>query len=775
MYISYTVTIFKKVLPFLVIIFLGCANLDVAQNSFQKGDYNQSVKIWQKWAKAGYAAYNLKLASLADKEIIKSDEKFIVKNAVKAYKGGLKKAAFILEKLYYKKGNFKKALFWFERSDLNLTQSFEIYHMDINLITNYINSFEKQLYYIKQMEKLAPENTAAAYSLGVLFENPQTPFYNIDKSLHYFQIAWKKEYIPAGIKMALILIRVKHKTKKGLDLLRNISAKDNGTAAFLIGQYLYKEMDVYMQKINTPCITCKFKTPYEFYKKKVELELFKNKFMWINVVPWFEYAYKRGNIRGKLELISLDIKENNYLRLPADKHYSKMDINESLNYLQGLGNGFKIFAPKMIFAQLVIKYPVLNKYYLAKHIYMKYMDINKTDALWHLYLYSKLYDKPEINKYLRPLVKKRFTPALIENAYLNYLKGKDKNSSLKILRFFAKNNNIKALHYLSSIYSKGIVKDVPKIEVCKLYKKLCKLESPLNMKLDRRIAGAYLKIINPPEIIKAATIYKFYAEQNDSISQYELANIYKKYNDLNKTVFWLAKSKERGYERAEFLYAKLVLKGIIKGNINKYFKIFVHYVKKYKNPNDLMFLGDLYIHGDIIDVDPEKAEIYYQMALKEGYYKAYLKLANLYIKIDLNNDNYDVIINNLKQAVNHNIKSAKIVLANFYIKNRQNNLALKILKTIDLSKNPKGYYLLYKLTGNKIYLKKAVKHNIGSALLTYAQSLKHNNKALLYIFRASLCNTPRSSDYAYELMKKINNSSVIKQIFNKAKKYPVCH
>ena len=774
MYISFIVTIFKRILPFFIIVFLGCANLDVAQSASQKGDYNKSIKIWQKWAKAGYAKYNLKLASLADTGIIKSDDRYVIKNALKAYNAGFKKAAFILEKVYYKKGDSKKALFWFGKSDLNLTQSFEIYNMDINLITNYINSFKKQFYYINKMEKLAPENIAAAYSLGCLFENHDTPFYNIDKSLHYFQIAWNKKYTPAGIKLALILIRVKHKTKKGLDLLRKISTEDNGLAAYLIGKFLYKDMNEYMQKINTPCITCNFKNPYEFYKKKLELQLFKNKFMWTNVVPWFEYSYKRGYIRGKLQLISLDIQENNYFRLPVNKHYSKMDINETLNYLQGLGNGFKLFAPKMILAQLVIKYPVLNKYYLAKNIYTQYMDINKTDALWHLYLYSKLYDKPAINRYLRPLVKKRFTPALIENAYLNYLKDKDKNSSLKVLRFFAKNNNIKALHYLSSIYSKGIVKNVPKIEVCKLYKKLCKLESPLNITLDRRIAGAYLRIINPPEVIKAATIYKFYAEQNDSISQYELANIYTKYNDVNKTVFWLTKSQKNGYERAEILYAKLVLSGIIKGDVNKYLKMFVHYVKKYKNPQDLVFLGDLYSKGNIVDLDPEKAEIYYRMALKEGYYRAYVKLANLYIKTNLANDNYNLIVNNLKQAINHNIESAKIVLANFYVNNRQNNLALKLLKTLDLSKNPRGYYLFYKLTGHKIYLTKAIKYNIGGALLAYAKSLKNNNKALLYTFRASLCNIPRSSDYSYELMKRINDSSIIKQIFNKAKKYPMC-
>ena len=774
MYISFIVTIFKRFLPFFVLIFLGCANLDVAQQAYQKGDYNKSIKIWEKWAKAGYSKYNLKLASLAQQGIIKTDDKYIVKNALRAYKGGIKQAAFILEKFYYKKGNYKKALFWFERSDLNLTQSFEIYNMDMNLIVNYINSFKKQLYYIKKMEKLAPTNVAAAYTLGVLYKNPNTPFFNIDKSLYYFKLAWKKEYIPAGINIALILIDYKHKTKAGINLLRKISKKDNGLAAFLVGKYLYKEMNFYMQKINTPCISCNFKTPYEFYEKKLELQFFKNKFMWTNVVPWFNYSYKRGYIRGKLQLIALDIKDRNFLKKPINKHYSKMDINTSIKYLEQISSAFNIFAPKMVLAQLVIKYPSLHKYNMAKDIYMQYMDINKTDALWHLYLYAKRYDKQEINKYLTPLVKERFTPALIENAYINFIQNKDTNTSLQLLKFYAKNNNIKALHYLTSIYSKGIIKNVPKIEVCKLYKKLCKLESPINIKLDRKIANAYLKIFNPPKIIKAATIYKFYAEQNDTISQYELANIYYKYKDVNKSVFWLQKAEANGYEKAEILYARLVLKGIVEGDVNKYLKIFVNYVKKYKNPGDLIFLGDLYIKGEIVDLDPEKAEIYYQMALKEGYYKAYLKLGELYLKTNLANDNYDLIVSNLKKAIKHHIESAKIILANFYIDNLQYKLAFKILKNLNMEKYPKGYYLMYKITNNKSYLKKAVEHNIGSALLEYANFVKDDKKALLYIFRASLCDTQRSSDYAYKLMKKINNSSVIKEIFKKAKKYPRC-
>ena len=774
MYISFIVTIFKRILPFFILIFLGCANLDVAQNEYQKGDVNKSIKIWKKWANAGYAKYNLKLASLAQQGVLKTNDDYIVKNSLKAYNGGYKKAAFILEKFYYKKGNYKKALFWFKRSDLNLTKSFEIYNMDMNLITNYINSSNEQLYYIQKMEKLAPKNIAAAYTLGMLYKNPNIPFYDIDKSLYYFKIAWEKKYIPAGINEALILIRVKHKLKKGLNLLRKISKEDNGLAAYLIGKYLYKEMNVYMQKINTPCITCSFKTPYEFYEKKLELELFKNKFMWTNVIPWFNYSYKRGYIRGKLQLIAFDIQEHNYLRLPVYKHYSKMDINKTFNYLQSLSGSFKLFAPKMVLAQLVIKYPVLNKYYLAKNIYMQYMDINKTDALWHLYLYSKLYDTNEINKYLKPLVKKRFTPALIENAYLNYSTGKDKNNSLRILQFFAKNDNIKALHYLASLYSKGIVKNVPKTKVCKLYFKLCKLESPLNIKLDRRIASAYEKILNPPEIIKAATIYKFYAQKNDAISQYELANIYSKYNDVNKTMFWLKKAKNNGYKKAEILYARMVLTGMIEGDIKKNLKIFENYVKKYKRTKDLMFLGDLYMKGDIMDLDPEKAEIYYQMALKEGDYKAYLKLANLYLMTNLANDNYDLIVNNLKEAIKYNIPGAKIVLSNFYVNNDQNKLALKILKTVDLSKYPTGYYLMYKITGNKFYLNQALKYNIGIALLTYAKSIKNDQKALLYTFRASLCNTQGSSDYSYKLMRKINNSSLIKKIFNRAKSYPIC-
>ena len=77
-------------------IFFGCANLDIAQQAYQKGDYNTSFNIYNKWAKAGFGKANLKLAQLANDNNIQKNTDFIINNALKAYKNGYKKAANIL-------------------------------------------------------------------------------------------------------------------------------------------------------------------------------------------------------------------------------------------------------------------------------------------------------------------------------------------------------------------------------------------------------------------------------------------------------------------------------------------------------------------------------------------------------------------------------------------------------------------------------------------------------------------------------------------------------
>ncbi len=773
MYISYTATIFKRFFLIVIGIFLidGCANLDVAQKAYQKGDINKSIEIWQKWADKGYGKYAYKLAKLAQNGTIKRDDKYIIKEALKAYKGGEKKAAFILEKIYYKKGDFKKALEWFKKSDLSLTNSIEIFKMDINLIKNYVKDYKEKEILLKRIEKVANNgNYAAAFVLGD-FYSEKSPFYNLNKALKYYDIAYKKGYLKAGIKKALILIYDLYKEKEGLNLLREISKKDNGEAAYYVGLYLNNLMNRYLNKINTPCIDCSFKTPKEFYVKKIELMKFKDKFIWKNIVPWFDYAYKRGNIRGKLKLIMMDINARNYIYKPLKEHYSGMDINQTQRFLISTAKAFHIFAPKMTLAWLYYKYPELHKQNITKQIYNEYMDINKTDALWHLYLYAKTYDPNEKIKYLRPLVKERFVPALIEYAYMSLLNHQDINSSAKILKIYANENNKIALHYLASVYAKGIL--TPKIKACDIYKKLCKIE-PVNKKLDIKIANAYLNIVNPPQIVKAATIYKFYADQNDTYAQYKLAQIYKKYN-LKEALLWLKKATQAGYKRAEIEYARLVLKGLVNGDKKKALQIILNSLNK-NNPADLILLGDLYAKGIGVEFNPQKAEYYYNQAIEKKGYSAYLRLAFLYQKLDILNKYKDKIINFYKLAIEYNVPKAKYLLAKYYVKIGDNKKALELLKQIDYKKYPDYPYLMYKVTGNIKYLKLAVKQNIGKALLDYAiHVLKTPQSKLFYALRASMCNTPGSAEYAFEMMKKINKQGVINYIYKKAKSYPKCH
>ena len=769
MYISYTATIFKRFLP-LVLILSGCANLDVAQKAYEKGDINKSVKIWKKWADKGYGKYALKLANLAQKGVIKENDDFIIKEATKAYKSGEKKAAFILEKEYYKKGDYQNALEWFKKSDLNLSDSFEIYKMDINLIKNYVKDYKEKEELLKRIEQVAKKgNIAAAFILGD-FYSEKSPFYNLKKAIKYYDIAYKKGYLKAGIKKALILIYDLHKEKEGLDLLRKISKKDNGEAAYYVGIYLNDLMKRYLNKINTPCIDCSFKTPKEFYVKKIELMKFKDKFIWKNIVPWFDYAYKRGNIKGKLKLIMMDINDKNYIYKPLKKHYSGMDINITQRFLKSTAKALHIFAPKMTLAWLYYKYPELHKQNIAKKIYNEYMDINKTDALWHLYLYAKTYEPNEKLKYLRPLVKEKFVPALIENAYISLLQNKDINESANILKIYAKENNLLALHYLGSVYATGILK--PKTKACDIYKKNCKLE-PLSKSLDLKIANGYLNIVTPPQILKAATIYKFYADQNDSYAAFRLAQIYKKYN-FKQALMWLKKAKEAGYSKADLEYAKLVLKGLVKGDIQQALKTILYSLDKH--PQNYLFLGNLYASGDTLEFNPQKAEYYYNKAIENKNYNAYLKLAMLYEKLDLYGNNKNKIIEFYNLAINHNVPKAKYLLAKYYARIGQNNKALALLKGMDLSKYPDSYYLMYKLTGNEKYLKKAIKQNTGKALLDYAiHVLKSPESKLFYALRASMCNTPKSADYVFKMMKKINKRGVIEYIYKKAKSYPKCH
>ena len=769
MSISYTAAIFKRFLP-LALILSGCANLDVAQKAYEKGDVNKSIKIWKKWADKGYSKYSLKLANLAQKGVIKENDDFIIKQAKKAYEGGEKKAAFILEKTYYKNGDYKKALEWFKKSDLNLSEDFEIYRMDTNLINNYVNDFKEKEKLLKRIEDVADKgNIAAAFTLGE-FYSKKSPFYNLNKALKYYDIAYKKGFLRAGIKKALILIYDLHKEKEGLDLLREISKKDNGEAAYYVGLYLNDLMKRYLNKLNTPCVDCSFKTPKEFYIKKIELMKFKDKFVWKNLVPWFDYAYKRGFIRGKLKLIMMDINERNYIYKPVNKHYSSMDVNTTQRFLKSTAKAFHIFAPKMTLAWLYHKYPELHRQNIAKRIYNEYMDINKTDALWHLYLYAKMYEPDEKMQYLKPLVKEKFVPALIENAYISLLQKKDINQSANILKIYANEDNLLALHYLGSVYAKGIL--TPKTKACEIYKKNCKLE-PLSKSLDLKIANGYLNIVNPPQILKAATIYKFYADQNDSYAAFRLAQIYKNY-DLKNALKWLEMAKKAGYSKADVEYAKLILKGLVNGNTQQALKTILDSLDE--NPENYLFLGNLYASGNILEFNPVKAEYYYNKALEAKNYNAYLKLAKLYEKLDLFGNNKRKIIEFYKLAIKHNVPNSKYLLAKYYVRTGDKKKALELIREMNLSKYPDSYYFMYQLTGNQKYLKKAVKQNTGKALLDYAiHVLKSPESKLFYALRASMCNTPKSADFVFKMMKKINKRGVIEYIYKKAKSYPKCH
>lgn len=768
-------TIGKYFLTLLITFFIvGCANKDVASYYYQQGHYKKAQKIWKKWAKIGYGEENLKLAKMASKNTIKENDKYIENQAKKAYFGGLKEAAFILEDINIKRDNYKKAFLWMQKGNLNLSKNKD-FSNHLFLIANYVKSYKKQLIYLKKIEKLANQNNIfAAYNLGNFYSDKTLSFYNIYKSIKFYKIAYKNKYDGAGIKLAILYIFTLHKEKKGVDILKRIATNGNGIAAYKIGTFLYKKMQQELRKYNKPCIACNFKTPLNFYVKKLTLFRLKDLYMKQNVVPWLYRAYKLGDIDGIFQLISYDIDENNFNK---NRTYSQMNLQEAINFLNSMSD--KYFKAKMILAKLYEKYPNLQKVDIAKQIYIQYLDINQTDALWHLYQLNKRF-YPSSNKnifYLNRLLSKNFEPAIIEKAYYNILEKKDINYSYKILKSATDKNNTSALSYLSSIYSKGLISGVKKSRACKIACKICNID-PFNSSADMKIANCYQKIYNPQNILKAATIYKFYAENNSSDAQYKLSQIYNKNYESNKSLYWLKKAKELGNQDALFAYNEMILKGIIDGNATNTIDFFKELAQK-DNPKAILILASLYGDGVVVNLDPKKAMKLYEKAMKiEKNNLLLLKIVQLYKKININHIYDNKIKNIYKKAISLGIKKAKIGYINFLIKQKKYSEAKNLLLYLPLKHYTYARYLLYNLTGNKKYLNSHAKEtNNGYILLAKAKEIApfSKRKALLYAFRAYLCNTPDNGTSMYNVMRLINNSKVIKEIYNKAKTYPRCN
>jgi len=740
-------------------LFIGCANLDVAQKAYKNGDYNKTIAIYKAWAKRGFPQAQLKLAQIASNGTIKTSPEFIIKNLLSAYNKGYKKAANLLFYNYYKLGNIQEAKIWLNRlifDEMN-QKTFEAY---LNFIQFHIKNPSSQINYIKNLEEYAKtfKNPKALYALGKFYE--ESIFINLEKSKYYYNLAWQKEYIPAGIKLALLYLYKLNKPKKGLKLLKKIAAKDNGTSAYNIALFLLKRMDKELQKLNTPCISFNFQTPKEFFIKKIKAEMFQKKFLEKNVAPWLNYAYKRGFISGKIKLISLDLKMRNFNK---KTNLSHLNLKEAIDYLEQS----KLFKAKMVLARIYESYPNLHQLMRAKMIYEQYVNINKTDAYWHLYQFYKRFYPQNKQKdiYLNYLVNHNFTPAIIEKAYFSILNNQNIDNSLKTLKFFAEQNNILALTYLASIDALQNKKEENK----KLLQKLCHLTSPINPSLDIKIAKYYIK---EKDILKTATIFQYYANKNPQAA-YKLSRIYKVLGEYKKNIYWLKNAKKEGLRQAELTYARLILSGKIEEPATKAIALIKQYAI-HNDPVSITLLGDIYKQGIIVPFNPKKAEEYYTKAMNLGYNKAYLKLIDFYNMLNINGQYTKKILllyNKLLEKTHSD--DIKISLAQFLFDTHQYKKAYNIIIKNRLYRYDKGKYLAYLITGDDKYLKLNKNHlsNNPQLLLLYAKKIEKTDrkKALYYAFLAAFYDSQGAASFIFRNIRFFSKKTVY-QIYNKAKK-----
>ena len=751
----------------LLFLFSGCANKDVALAAYQKGDYKTAFSIYKKWADAGYGEDTLKLAKMAQKKEVDLSNDFAIKKAKKAYESGSVNAALVLENLYIEQNDLKEAFLWMQKADMSASNGKD-FENHLFLITNYLSTFKEQKEYLQKLEDLAEQNPTAAYKLGVFYAKDGV-FYDINKSMHYYSLAYEDGNQNAGVAKALILIYKLHKEKEGIALLKEIAQNGNAKAFVEVGKYLYKNRQKVLAKYNTPCITCSFETPTAFYEKKRTLNALNKLYIKKNVQPWFSKAYELREPRGMFWLIQLDIDNDTLIN---DKTpYSGMDLNKTQSYLQATSTQF--FKAKMLLAQIYTKYPQLNKYQLAKQIYYEYMEYDRLDALWHLYLYAKKFEpqNKEKENLLQTLVAENFQPAKVEMAYLNILQNKEKEHSLDLLLAAVKQNDLKAMNYLASLQAKKLIKT--QFTQCQLYQKVCQL-NPLNIKNDLKIASYFTKQPSEENLTKAATIYQFYADQNNSDALYGLATIYAKVCDDKRYLEYIEDAKSKGNPNALFAYDILVLSGDIEDDITQSLKR-VQAKALAGDPRAIAALADAYAKGSSVVFDPQKAFFYYKELEKYNKRYALAKALNLYKQINIKHI-YDNKIDTMYEELYSLDQRYKIDYAAYLMAQNHYQKARGLLETLPLEQYPQARFMLYQITHNKIYLQGAKDSNNGNMLAVYAKEIQRysKQKALLYAFRADLCKTEGLGSLIYTLMLHINNAQTIKKIYQQAKGYPKC-
>ena len=747
----------------IIVLFSGCANRNIARKAYNEGDYNTSYSIWKKWADRGYYDAYVELLKILNKNGKNIDYKKIENMALIAYNNGEKQAAFVLENVYINKGDLRNAYLWMQRGDFNLS-SMSDFRNHLYIIKNYNIPFMQKRFYLEKIENIAKNNPNAAMALGDFYADSESSFYDLRRSEYFYKKAYKFGNKDAGLALARLYLYALNNEQEGLGILYHFSKNGYGKASYEIANFMLYRLNNFLQNENSSCAAISFNLPHEFYIKKMYIDRYKKVYMAQNVIPWYKKAYKQGYLDGMLKLISLDLQEDNFHK---EETYSGMNLEEAEMFLQNHKNSKKAVG---LLANLYQNYPELEKMNIAESILLDNMEENSTEAMWKLYKFYKKQNinSPQAKAYLQELTIEGFQPAIIEHSYENILKSINVDQNLEILFNAAKRGDKDAIEDIISLYNKDIVKN---IDYLSYLKKACKLESN-NKSIDLKIADYYLK---NGYINKGATILQYYAQLGDSNAQYRLSKIYGKLNRNNKEIFWLKEAKNRGNIKAEIDYYSMVVKGLIKDDVYKSIQILNRYAKM-GNIDALRVLAYAYSNGTTVDFDPQKAKYYYLLLIERGDKNAYFDLINLFQKINVDH-RYDNAIEQLFQmAIKNNLKHAKVRYAQFLINRKRAKEAKRVLLSIPLDKEPLAKVLLYQITGNQNYISKGKITNNGKLLLQYAKIISKysKRKALLYAFRAHLCNTPSSGELTYELMRLINNSKVIKEIYQKAKSYPKC-
>lgn len=363
---------------------------------------------------------------------------------------------------------------------------------------------------------------------------------------------------------------------------------------------------------------------------------------------------------------------------------------------------------------------LLVKYYGKKRLKNKANEIleklakdGNHDALLTLALrtQSKYNFDPEeykrIKKYQQQILNTK--DKVLFEKYKNELKDKYLRSSYKeqvtqILQKDIENKNILSLRKL---YRMGKYKDK---ENAIKYLKLASSYGDIKSSIDLAYVYTYDRKLKNPK--KAIELYEKLSKEGEFQASQKLARIYmnpprnlEKYKNVQKGLeVYETLAKQGNLKAIKKLASEYLCNSCNNGSTINYKKALI-YVKKLHELGDASYtatLGWMYNFAKGVDLDLNKAKMYYEQAAEKNYSKAYYYLAWLYYKEDT--DKFEIIRLDHKKAFEYLKKGAKLdnfasinLLGVFYNKGygvKQDKLeAVKYFKKIGKYDKYASYYL----------------------------------------------------------------------------------